>query len=189
VPSPTLRHYLTAPTSPRWRCTDKWAGATRQAIHHISFLDSNPAYVCASGLDSEVVCGCWGKPPPPVSVRPYGIAAAAAAAAGEGNAAGGGGGGGSAAGATDGVAAAAPGPSGAAAPRHAAAGGGADDDDGPGPSGGAFSFRSDSRWLGVAKSAAADTLAGVTAAGSIVYAEVAEAAAAAEVGVEEMQTE
>ncbi|KIY98625.1 hypothetical protein MNEG_9338 [Monoraphidium neglectum] len=137
----------------RWRCTDKWTGATRQAVHHISFLESNPLYVCASGLDSEVVCGSWGKPPPPVAVRPYGTAAVHAAA----------------------TAAAAEAPAAAAAaPRPPAA----DDEDGPRAGGGAFSFRGDARWLGVTKAAGADVLAGLSASGAVVYAQIARGAAA-----------
>jgi hypothetical protein len=115
----------------RWRCTDKWGGATRQAIHQLSFLDSNPNYACVSGLDSEVVCGCWAVPPPPVAVRPYTVPAAEAAAA----------------------------PAVAAAAAAAAAGGG-----------NAFSFKGDSRWLGVAKAEGVDTLAGFAASGRVTYA-------------------
>ena len=100
--------------------------------------------MCASGLDSEVVCGRWGKPPPPVAVRPYGSAAVHQGVA---DAAGGGGGG-------------------------AARGG--DDEDGGGPGAAcAFSFRGDSRWLGVAKAGGADIFAGLAASGAVVNPEVA----------------
>jgi hypothetical protein len=123
-----------APPAPtRWRCIDKWSGAARQAIHHLSFLESNPNYACASGLDSEVVCGSWALPPPPVAVKPYTVAPTEAEAA-------------------------AP----AAAPR-----------------GHTFSFKGDSRWLGVTKAAGADTLAGFAASGWVTYARLGVGAAAA----------
>ncbi len=38
-----------------------------------------------------------------------------------------------------------------------------------------FSFRGDSRWLGVAKAAGADVLAGLGASGNLVYASVGDA--------------
>jgi len=115
----------------RWRLLDKWNGATRQAIHHLSFLDINPNFACVSGLDSEVVCGCWGKPPPPVSVKPYTVAPVPAPENDPPAAAGG----------------------------NAARGGGE----------GAFSFKGDSRWLGVAKAAGVDGLAGFAASGWVTY--------------------
>ncbi|GBF88506.1 hypothetical protein Rsub_01219 [Raphidocelis subcapitata] len=123
----------------RWRCLDKWAGATRQAIHHLSFLTAAPEYACASGLDSEVVCGCWVAPPPPVAVKPYTVAPGEAEEAG------------------------------AAAGRA-----GAEDGDGGdgGGGGGAFSYRGDSRWLGVAKAAGTDVLAGFSASGRVTYARI-----------------
>lgn len=134
-PAHSTRPRFRSAGEPRWRCLDKWGGAARQAIHHLSFPTSAPEYACASGLDSEVVCGCWAAPPPPVAVKPYTVAPSEADKAG-------------------------------------ADGGGGGGRGGEGAAGGAFSYRGDSRWLGVAKAAGADVLAGFSASGRVTYARI-----------------
>jgi len=181
--------YLTEPR--KWRVVSKWPGATRLAIHSLSFLDTDPHCAVLAGLDLEVVCGRWDAPGsnarPFESSRPADEAAAAASSAG-GAAAGGGGGksegqAGSGDKAHKPAALGAPGSGdrsrrGAPAAAAAAGGGGVgmDVDDGEGSaggSGGVLSFRGDGRWLGVAKAAGEDVLAGFAASGNLVYAHIA----------------
>ena len=138
------------PRPARWRAVEKWGGASRQAVHHLAFPEGAPAFAVASGADSEVVCGCWAAPPPPVAVKPYTVAAADA-----------------------------PPPP---APARGGEGGGGEGGEGGGGGGGgrvsAFSFRGDSRWLGVAKAAGDDAMAGFAASGWVTYARLGAAAAA-----------
>ena len=47
----------------RWRPHTKWGGAARQPIHYLSFLGLEPHACAVSGLDHEVLCARWDKPP------------------------------------------------------------------------------------------------------------------------------
>lgn len=182
--------YLTEPR--KWRVVSKWPGATRLAIHSLSFLDTDPRCAVLAGLDLEVVCGRWDAPSsnarPFESSRPADEAAAAASTAGGAAARGGGkleGQAGDGDKAHKPAALGAPGSGdrsrrGAPAAAAAAGGGGGgvgmDVDDGEGSaggSGGVLSFRGDGRWLGVAKAAGEDVLAGFAASGNLVYAHIA----------------
>ncbi|KAF6263465.1 hypothetical protein COO60DRAFT_411654 [Scenedesmus sp. NREL 46B-D3] len=163
-------------TEPRkWKLLSKWGGATRLAIHSLSFLQADPRYAVLAGLDLEVLCGRWDKPGS--SARAF--QSTAAADDGEPAAA-------AAAAAAKPTIPAAPGAPGSGdrtrAPAAAAA---AVTGDGVGSSGGdggsanptaaasaGFSFRGDARWLGVSKAAGVDVLAGFAASGNLVYARV-----------------
>lgn len=184
--------YLCEPR--KWRTVSKWHGATRLAIHSVSFLDCDPRCAVLAGLDLEVVVGRWDSPGSNARVFESGRKQdgdEAAAIAGAAGAAGG------SRGQVDAAAAAAAGGS-SLAPKHAAqgahgsgdgsrrsggqkagaagGGGGMDLDDGEGPSAasaGALTFRGDGRWLGVSKAVGADVLAGFAASGNLVYARLA----------------
>lgn len=138
-------------TEPRkWRTLTKWSGATRLAIHSLAFLDQDPQYAVLAGLDMEVLCDQWDKPSSNSRAFQSKVPAeddlptASAAAPG------------------------APG-SGDRTRSSAAAAAAAGSD--AAVSGG-FAFRGDSRWLGLCKAAGSDSLAGCTAAGSLVYADL-----------------
>lgn len=181
---PGYQHFNMHPAHCRWRTLTKWTGAARQAIHQIAFLESDPSFCCVSGLDQEVTCARWGKPPSSARPFPNGTDEAGAAPA--------------PAPPTPGVWARlglsavcmlalparlawAPGLCRRSAARmlapltqcHA-------------PSSSAVlaltccavsaadvvAYRGDARWLGVAKAAGADVLAGLAASGNVVYADL-----------------
>ncbi|WIA36868.1 hypothetical protein OEZ86_008119 [Tetradesmus obliquus] len=158
--------FLTEPR--KWKLLSKWGGATRLAIHSLSFLQSDPRYAVLAGLDLEVLCGRWDKPGS--NARAFQTSAAAAAEDGEA----------AAAAVKVTAAAAAPGAPGsgdrtrgaAAAAAAAAAGDGGASVEGGAAAGAAagVSFRGDARWLGVSKAAGVDVLAGFAASGNLVYA-------------------